>query len=64
MTEREQPSELEGGGDEQTWGQGEDVHQPTIPAEGEDRPTAYPEGEGAELGDPETLTREDEAMER
>lgn len=38
MTEREHPageaSDLEGGGTEQTWGQGEGRHAPTIPDPG------------------------------
>ena len=73
--ERESPeptgeaSELEGGGTEQTWGQGEGRHEPTIPdrdeEEDEERvPPTYSGGTATELDDPDLpLAREDEGME-
>ena len=70
MTERESDatsSELEGGGTEQTWGQGEGQHEPTLPDEEQDEtPTpSYSGGTAAELDDPDLpLTREDEGMVR
>ena len=67
MTDRARPasaSELEGGGDEQTWGQGEGHHEPTIPDEEPDA-TSYAGGRPHELDDPDLpLSREDEGMER
>ena len=38
--ESSQASELEGGGTEQTWGQGEGRHDPTIPDDDSAAPTA------------------------
>jgi hypothetical protein len=52
---------------EQTWGQGEGEHEPTIPeddAESSTTPSSYSEGTAADLGEPETLSREDEGMDR
>jgi hypothetical protein len=67
MTERARPaspSELEGGGDEQTWGQGEGRHEPSIPDE-EPKPTSYAGGRPHELDDSDLpLSREDEVMDR
>jgi hypothetical protein len=65
-------SKIEGGGTEQTWGQGEGKHEPTIPDEGdeaaedvEEIPPTYTAGTPASLDDPDLpLTREDEGMER
>lgn len=58
------PSELEGGGTEQTWGQGEGRHEPTIPDD-ETQPATYSGGEATDLDDPDLpLAREDEGMER
>lgn len=56
--------ELEGGGDEQTWGQGEGRHEPTIPND-EDEPTTYSGGTERELTD-EQMPRstEDEGKDR
>ena len=51
---------------EQTWGQGEGEHEPTIPeddAESSTTPT-YSEGTATRLGEPESLAREDEGMDR
>jgi hypothetical protein len=74
--ERETPeptddsSELEGGGTEQTWGQGEGAHEPTIPneedeTEVDEAPSTYAGGTAAQLDDPDLpLTREDEGMDR
>lgn len=64
--ERDRASELEGGGDEQTWGQGEGRHEPTIkPEQADDEPTTYSEGTARELSDPgAALSREDEGMDR
>jgi hypothetical protein len=75
MTESERPSgegsELEGGGTDQTWGQGEGQHEPTIPepddqADTEDAPPAsYADGTARQLDDPDLpLAREDEGMDR
>lgn len=66
---RAQPSEaseLEGGGHEQTWGQGEGRHEPTIePETPSDDPATYSEGTAADLDDPDlALTREEEGMDR
>lgn len=62
---RAEPSELEGGGREQTWGQGEGRHEPTIPDENDDAPTVYSEGQQASLDDRDLpLSREDEGMDR
>lgn len=53
------------GGTEQTWGQGEGRHEPTIPEEEEKQPAAYSGGDATELDDPELpLSREDEGMDR
>jgi hypothetical protein len=73
--EREAPeptdeaSELEGGGTEQTWGQGEGTHEPTIPdddeEEAEEPPATYSGGTATQLDDPDLpLAREDEGMDR
>ena len=45
--ERSQPSELEGGGTGQTWGQGEGRHEPTIADDddNDEQPTRLTEGE-------------------
>lgn len=51
---------------DQTWGQGEGTHEPTIPeddAESSTTPT-YSEGTATDLGEPESLAREDEGMDR
>ncbi|MGH2417692.1 MAG: hypothetical protein ACRDFY_05100 [Candidatus Limnocylindria bacterium] len=51
---------------EQTWGQGEGEHEPTIPeddAESSTTPT-YSEGTATYLGEPGSLAREDEGMDR
>lgn len=68
MTEERKPtadaSELEGGGEDQTWGQGEGRHEPTIPGEEEPPPT-YTGGSATNLDDPDLpLAREDEGMDR
>lgn len=64
VSQERDASELEGGGDEQTWGQGEGRHEPTIPDE-EDEPAAYSGGTARELGDGDLpLSRDDEGMER
>jgi hypothetical protein len=73
----DQPSELEGGGTEQTWGQGQGSHEPTIPEadehqhehehdHDEDVPTSsYADGTPRALDDPDLpLAREDEGMDR
>ena len=60
-------SELEGGGTGQNWGQGEGMHEPTIPgdADEEETPSTYSGGTAAELDDPDLpLAREDEGMDR
>jgi hypothetical protein len=74
--ERETPqpegeaSELEGGGTEQSWGQGEGTHEPTIPDDDEEgaadeAPSTYSGGTAAQLDDPDLpLAREDEGMDR
>jgi hypothetical protein len=72
--ERETPepageaSELEGSGTEQTWGQGEGTHEPTVPEDEEDAeetPSTYSSGTATELDDPDMpLAREDEGMDR
>jgi hypothetical protein len=66
-----EPSELEGGGAEQTWGQGEGRHEATIPQpddqdESEAAPaSSYADGTPHALGDPDLpLAREDEGMDR
>ena len=73
MTEQErrpsEASELEGGGTEQTWGQGEGRHEPTIPDEDDEDeqrvPPTYSDGTATKLDDPELpLTREEEGMDR
>jgi hypothetical protein len=71
MTERERPdgeaSELEGGGTEQTWGQGEGRHEPTIPDDDDytDTPATYSDGTPSRPTDPGApRTREDEGMDR
>jgi len=69
MTEAErpsaEPSELEGGGTEQTWGQGEGRHEPTIPDAEEEPTTSYADGTARTLDDPDLpLAREDEGMDR
>ena len=63
-----EPSELEGGGTEQTWGQGEGRHEPTIPDDDADEDEAstasYAGGSGARSDDPDQpLSRDDEGME-
>ena len=59
------PSELEGGGEEQTWGQGEGRHEPTIPDDDEQEPTSYAGGTPHDLDDPDLpLSRETEGMEK
>jgi hypothetical protein len=60
-------SELEGGGTDQNWGQGEGTHEPTIPDDAgeEETPSTYSGGTAAELDDPDQpLAREDEGMDR
>jgi hypothetical protein len=71
MTEQERSAsdatELEGGGTEQTWGQGEGAHEPTIPDEdaGDEEAATYAAGTAADLDDPDLpLAREDEEMAR
>ena len=61
-----EPSDLEGGGTEQTWGQGEGRHEPTIPDDEDEKPAAtYSGGSATTLDDPDLpLTREDEDMDR
>jgi hypothetical protein len=52
---------------EQTWGQVTGQHEPTIPeddAESSTTPSTYSEGTATELGEPGSLTREEEGMER
>jgi hypothetical protein len=51
---------------EQTWGQGEGEHEPTIPddAEAGTEPVTYTGGTAATLDDPDALAREDEGMDR
>jgi hypothetical protein len=51
---------------EQTWGQGEGEHQPTIePEPSESEPRTYSEGAASELDEPDApLAREDEGMDR
>jgi hypothetical protein len=59
QTPREEPK--------QTWGQGEGEQEPTIPeedAESSTTPSTYTEGTATELGEPESLAREDEGMDR
>lgn len=64
MNAERDASELEGGGDEQTWGQGEGRHEPTIPDE-QDEPTTYSGASARELENDEMpLSREDEGMDR
>jgi hypothetical protein len=48
---------------EQTWGQGEGEHEPTIEGE-EQEDVTYSEGTARSLDDPEALAREDEGMDR
>jgi hypothetical protein len=70
--ERDTPeaSELEGGGTEQTWGQGVGDHEPTLPDEEDEEatppvPPTYSGGTATELDDPDLpLAREDEGMDR
>jgi hypothetical protein len=60
------PSDLEGGGTEQTWGQGSGAHDPTIGEEADTAPeptTSYADGTATELDDA-PLNREDEGMDR
>jgi hypothetical protein len=64
-------SELEGGGTEQTWGQGTGQHEPTIPDEDDEGseesngPSTFSEGTATTLDDPDlSLAREDEGMDR
>jgi hypothetical protein len=60
-------SEIEGGGTEQTWGQGQGTHEATIPDEetDEETPKSYSGGTAADLDDPDLpLAREDEGMDR
>lgn len=55
------PSELEGGGTEQTWGQGEGRHDPTIPGGGTSRTqgeTVGPEQEPTTVGDQDPANRD------
>jgi hypothetical protein len=60
-----QPSELEGGGTEQTWGQGEGRHEPTIADEAEEPARTYVDGTARELDNPDLpLAREDEGLDR
>ncbi|MGH2402420.1 MAG: hypothetical protein ACRDE6_06880 [Candidatus Limnocylindria bacterium] len=62
----------DGGKPEQTWGQGEGAHQPTIEPEtsegsetSELEPRTYSEGTASELDEPDApLAREDEGMDR
>ena len=51
---------------EQTWGQGEGAHEPTIePEKSEPRPTTYSDGTATELEDPDApLARDDEGLDR
>jgi hypothetical protein len=63
------PAELEGGGEGQTWGQGEGRHEPTIPADeaddADETPTSYSDGRPTKLDDRNApLSRETEGMER
>ena len=63
----DEASELEGGGTEQTWGQGDGAHEPTIPDEDDEEkpPTTYSSGTAANLEDAGLpLAREDEGMDR
>jgi hypothetical protein len=70
-------SELEGGGTEQTWGQGEGQHEPTLPdddqgsdddnASADESPPSviYVGGTPAAADDPDQpLSRDDEGMDR
>ncbi|HEX7197798.1 MAG TPA: hypothetical protein VF364_13310 [Candidatus Limnocylindria bacterium] len=59
----------DGGAPEQTWGQGEGAHEPTIEPDAsespEPEPRTYSEGAASELEDPDApLAREDEGMDR
>ncbi|MGH2427780.1 MAG: hypothetical protein ACRDGV_02665 [Candidatus Limnocylindria bacterium] len=57
-------SELEGGGTDQDWGQGEGRHEPTIGREKAPTPS-YPEGEAQRPDDTDRpLVRDDEGMDR
>ena len=50
---------------DQTYGQGEGEHDATIPEEDDEASTTtYTEGTATELGEPESLAREDEGMDR
>lgn len=51
---------------DQTWGQGEGRHDPTIPPDGDEKPpTIYPDGNATNLEDSDAgLAREDEGMDR
>ena len=50
---------------EQTWGQGEGAHEPTIePDEPDEEAVTYSEGTASSLDDPDALAREDEGMDR
>ena len=72
MTEAErpnaEPSDLEGGGTEQTWGQGEGTHEATVPddqRQDDEAAPSYAGGTASELDDSELpLSREDEGMDR
>ena len=74
MTDFERPapdptdeaSKLEGGGTEQTWGQGEGQHEPTIPDDDDEKaPTTSSGGTAADLDDPKLrLSRDDEGKDR
>ncbi len=65
MNEREPASDTT----EQTWGQGEGEHEPTLPNDDEQAAdstaSSYAGGTATELDDPDLpLAREDEGMER
>ena len=56
--ESPEPSELEGGGSGQTWGQGEGTHEPTIADEEDEQPpSANTGGTAADLDDPDLPPR-------
>lgn len=65
-------ADTDGDKSEQTWGQGEGAHEPTIEPESSEtsepselEPRTYTEGTASELDEPDTpLAREDEGMDR
>lgn len=68
MSERDTTAPPEGDAtSEQTWGQGEGAHEPTLEPEAPEREggATYTGGTATEIDDPDApLAREDEGMER